>query len=511
MARGDEFSVVYVDGDVPQRPIQLGQLLVDSSQIAPGVTGLLQCTEQTDPAVYEPLQGGYPETSAERTAGVTIVNYLYPPLNVLRYGTNTVPGTTDMTAAFEAAIAVSTAQYNATVWVPNGYYLITDEIIIPQGTMIVAPGSQGSTAGFGTTILHASNGNLFTWNGSGTAARGTGGGIKNFLLLKQTGFSGGYALNIVGIDDNHRPGEMMLVNILAYGTGTGLWARGLNVDGSACTTPSSKGVRSVVGFKLRFVDCTDTLRNISLNQAVHCTLVHAQVDQGDGPVPCGITVEGDAENVALIALECNGELEINSATTRIAVVGRVSTLDVNYASADGTYSGGAATITNASPSFKISSSAASAFLAVRTSDVADVTGDGTVYTVLFDNDSTSGAFDVAGNYDPSTGIFTCTQAGIYQVHTRVTWLELGALHDKGALGIERRDSGGTLLQYAYRLLNPSAVRATANGYYTQEVTELIKCAEGDTLRVITAVSGSTKTVDIEGSDLMTTFSAKLLA
>jgi hypothetical protein len=48
----------------------------------------------------------YPETAAEISAGVTIVNDLYPPLNVLRYGTNTTPGTTDMTAALTAALSV---------------------------------------------------------------------------------------------------------------------------------------------------------------------------------------------------------------------------------------------------------------------------------------------------------------------------------------------------------------------------------------------------------------------
>ena len=37
----------------------------------------------------------YAATSAEMTAGVTIVNSSYMPGNVLRYGTNTTPGTTN--------------------------------------------------------------------------------------------------------------------------------------------------------------------------------------------------------------------------------------------------------------------------------------------------------------------------------------------------------------------------------------------------------------------------------
>ena len=54
MARKDENQVVYVDGDVPQLPLQLGQLLVDSSQVSPGSTNLQQCTSQ-NPVIYEPV------------------------------------------------------------------------------------------------------------------------------------------------------------------------------------------------------------------------------------------------------------------------------------------------------------------------------------------------------------------------------------------------------------------------------------------------------------------------
>jgi hypothetical protein len=46
-------------------------------------------------------------TPAEVSAGVTPVNYAYDPGEVDRYGINTTPGTTDMTAAFNAATAVA--------------------------------------------------------------------------------------------------------------------------------------------------------------------------------------------------------------------------------------------------------------------------------------------------------------------------------------------------------------------------------------------------------------------
>ncbi len=51
----------------------------------------------------------YTQTNAEITANVTPVNYAYAPGIVDRYGTNTTPGTTDMTTAINHAVAVALA------------------------------------------------------------------------------------------------------------------------------------------------------------------------------------------------------------------------------------------------------------------------------------------------------------------------------------------------------------------------------------------------------------------
>lgn len=51
------------------------------------------------------LNNFYGQTAAEALASVTPVNYFYPPGWVLRYGTNTTPGTTNMTTAFNNALA----------------------------------------------------------------------------------------------------------------------------------------------------------------------------------------------------------------------------------------------------------------------------------------------------------------------------------------------------------------------------------------------------------------------
>src|SRR5512139_795138 len=52
------------------------------------------------------LEPYFPITNAEVSAGVTPTNYGYPEGYVDRYGTNTTPGTTDMTTAIQAALNV---------------------------------------------------------------------------------------------------------------------------------------------------------------------------------------------------------------------------------------------------------------------------------------------------------------------------------------------------------------------------------------------------------------------
>jgi hypothetical protein len=60
----------------------------------------------------------FKQTAAELAAGITPVNYAYPPGYVYRYGTNTTPGTTDMTTAHNnAAIASRAGNYTVVLGV----------------------------------------------------------------------------------------------------------------------------------------------------------------------------------------------------------------------------------------------------------------------------------------------------------------------------------------------------------------------------------------------------------
>jgi hypothetical protein len=109
-------------------------------------------------------QDSIQQTAAEITAGVTPTNLIYPPGNILRYGTNTTPGTTDMTTAITKAIAVAMAGGGAVI-APPGIYLYTAQIT----TAFPAATTDISILGAGANATEfrcsaASGGLAFTWN-----------------------------------------------------------------------------------------------------------------------------------------------------------------------------------------------------------------------------------------------------------------------------------------------------------------------------------------------------------
>lgn len=93
----------------------------------------------------------YPRTSAEIAAGVTPTYYYYPPGDVRRYGTNTTPGTTDLTAAVAAALSVSAAHPAV---LPQETMLITSALTVPAyGTVIGSGRNSCLKKGFNGDLL----------------------------------------------------------------------------------------------------------------------------------------------------------------------------------------------------------------------------------------------------------------------------------------------------------------------------------------------------------------------
>lgn len=136
-------------------------------------------------ALHNAIIVPYPRTDAEITAGVIPTNFTYPPGNVLRYGTNTTPGATDMSTAIQAAL-----NSNVTVYVPGGQYL-AGGLLMPSTAGLVLFGD-----GTSSVLIQKADGNpLIRW--SQTSIVYTEGYIER-LAFKGTAGTG-HTINTAGV------------------------------------------------------------------------------------------------------------------------------------------------------------------------------------------------------------------------------------------------------------------------------------------------------------------------
>ena len=106
----------------------------------------------------------YVQTAGEIAAGVTPVNYAYPPGWISRYGTNSVPGTTDMSAAIMNAVNANAGGriYIDSLCLAAG--IILTEGAIVNGQPISYTGTEIVCVGSGE-LLFKPNGGIFNFKG----------------------------------------------------------------------------------------------------------------------------------------------------------------------------------------------------------------------------------------------------------------------------------------------------------------------------------------------------------
>ena len=416
-------------------------------------------------------------------------------LNVLDFGADKT-GVADSTAAIQAAIDAAYTSNNKTVYVPNGVYKLTDRITITQGVMVVGEGSQGSNESYGTVFKHYSNNSCFRWDGSGTAFAGTGGGLKNCLIVKADTFSGGNAVEIVATSDNNRPGEMLFENVLAYGISAGRWTRGLVVDGTAANTPGARGVRTIEMIKCRFADVTTANETIVLNQVTHFYSHGLACDTGAGSA-AGITLKGINDGIYLNGLGCAGTFnivanDVNNATTNLIVDGKVGgAFDNLDANVTGVVSIAATSgLANSSNTLRVIAAQKPGCFVFANANIANVTGDGTIYQLALNTT----VFDPYTNWGGTT--FTVTVAGRYKVTAVAGLTNLGAAHTRADMEILQT---GSATNSVVAVSNPYANATTAGGNNSLAVSVDFDCEKGDILSAKIAVTGGTKTVSLVGN------------
>jgi hypothetical protein len=122
--------------------------------------------------------------------------------------------------------------------------------------------------------------------------------------------------------------------------------------------------------------------------------------------------------------------------------------------------------------------------------LTNVTGDDTDYKVVFSDES----FDVAGNFNVSTGIFTAPVAGKYQFNFAVTINNLSSAHTDGFFGLIT-----TSRNYLQRPGNPYQQFNGGSGLNFSG-SYLVDLVANDTAYVVVNVKNGTKTVGVVGSN-----------
>lgn len=451
---------------------------------------------------------------------INLLDYVTPQTVAERENVRT--GVSDCDAAFAAALTASYLRNNATIHVPCGVYRKNGKTTITQGTMICCEGSQGSNQAYGTSFIHYSTGDCFEWTGGGADFTGTGGGLTNCLIVKADTYQGGEAIKVTATSDNKRPGEMVFDNVLVYGIGStvgaggtgGLWARCLNIDGTACNTPGARGVRTVVMRKCRFAEATTANETVVLNQVTHFYSDGLQIDTGDASAAQGLTIKGINDGVYMSSSGIGGNLIItandaNNQLNNFHFDGKIAAVfDNDDDQVNGTLRASFSetagyTLLNRSKSLKCTTNINPAFTLANAVTDTNVTGNGTIYNVAFDTDQQ----DQGNNFGamPATD-FNCSCAGNYKFSANVLLSSIAAGHTRADVYIAQT---GSVTRTYTALINAAAV--AAGGLVSMQITSpVMSLAYGDVVKVRVVASGSTLTVGVFGDVTFTWFSGAYL-
>jgi hypothetical protein len=401
----------------------------------------------------------------------------------------------------ETQLSRSYREFNRTITIPNGRYRKVGTTVVRQGVLIAGEGSQGSSYDSGTAFVQSGGSGAFEWNGSGAPFQGTGGGLKNALIVKDAGSHGGTAIRLQATDDEHRPGEMILENVLVYAKPRADWAHGLVIDGTASDTPQMRGVRSVYLIKCRFVDSTVDNETVLLNQVTHLYAFGLAVDPGHVTNPSGMTLRGINDGVYFVNSGIGGNVIITAAdehnqTRNFHFHGKISGYFRNddpavngslIASFD---SQGKFVLLNRSPELQCVTNINPDFALALSDTTEGVTGDGVVATVVFDRV----VRDQGNHFAPGRNDrYVAYCAGTHRLSARVSLSGFTRDHNRGELRLRQSGSRNRVVPYAF-----AAPGHLPDAPLTYTLDASFELAYGDAMSVEVMVAGGAHSVKIIG-------------
>lgn len=196
-------------------------------------------------------------TAAETAASVSVINEAISPGNINRYGTNTVPGTTDMTTALQAAVNQQ-KHGGVAVYVPTGTYKITSTVSLFAGCKITGDG----------------------WAAQSGAFNPVSGSILNYA-----GSSGTIFLAMEGVSPANYAEDLTLRDFAIYNSGgnancTGIqlfnapWSNFDNLYIAGFTGTGQTGTSNGIGIEQEQNSWGCTFRNLKILNCTTCLSAH---------------------------------------------------------------------------------------------------------------------------------------------------------------------------------------------------------------------------------------------
>lgn len=166
-----------------------------------------------------------------------------------------------------------------------------------------------------------------------------------------------------------------------------------------------------------------------------------------------------------------------------------SSLALKYGTADFSLASATGNVMVALDTGEVTKPLQPAFSARLATNAFNVTGDGTVYTIVYD----AKLFDQNNDFDTGTGKFTAPVTGKYYFNVV---MDLSGLLNTHTIGFAYMRIGAGPVQYVGYKGNPWAGSAGVGGEFDFTFSIFAAMTAGDTAEVVIEVAGGTKVVDI---------------